>query len=104
MNNRHYAVKAGDQVTDQFPLSMFEKEQYHVEVYGPNGFYRVFKGGRVQPVLEVTCESQLDRLDPKKLSGNVALKIKGKLDAVITITDNAYKQPAKKITLKDHLT
>lgn len=100
MNNRHYAVKAGDQVIDEYPLSMFEKEQYHVEVYGPNGFYRVFKGGADSPQLEVACEGQLDRLNPKKYSGNIELKIKGKSKAVITIEDNAYKQPEKKITLK----
>lgn len=100
MNNRHYAVKAGDLVSDEYPLSMFEKEQYHVEVYGPNGFYRVFKGGHNSPPLEVACESQLDRLDRKKLSGNVVLKINGKLNATITITDNAYKQPGKQMSLK----
>ena len=100
MNNRHYAVKAGDRVIDEYPLSMFEKEHYHVEVYGPNGFYRVFKGGHNSPQLEVACESQLDRLDPKKLSGNVVLKINGKLNAAITITDHAYKQPGKKMNLK----
>jgi phospholipase C len=100
MNNRHYAVKAGDLVSDEYPLSMFEKEQYHVEVYGPNGFYRVFKGGHNSSQLEVACESQLDRLDRKKLSGNVVLKINGKLNATITITDNAYKQPGKQMSLK----
>ncbi len=100
MNNRHYAVKAGDRVIDEYPLSMFEKEQYHLEVYGPNGFYRVFKGEHNGPRLEVACESQLDRLNPKKLSGNVILKVHGKLNAAITITDNAYKQPEKKVALK----
>jgi phospholipase C len=100
MNNRHYAVKAGDRVQDEYPLSMFEDKQYHVEVYGPNGFYRVFKGGKNQPILNLTCESQLDRLDPKKLSGNVVLSMRGQLHAAITITDNAYKQSAKKVDLK----
>jgi phospholipase C len=100
MNNRHYAVKAGDRIQDKYPLSMFEKEQYHVEVYGPNGFYRVFKGGHNSPQLDVACESQVDRLDAKRLSGNVVLKITGKANAVLTITDNAYKQPGKKVSLK----
>ena len=100
MNNKHYAVKAGGRVQDEFPLSMFEGEQYHVEVYGPNGFYRVFKGGHNQPVLELSCGYQVDRLDSRRMSGNVLLKVTGKKILVCTISDNAYKQPTKKITLK----
>ena len=100
MNSRHYAVKAGDQVRDQFPLSMFEGKQYHLEVYGPNGFYRVFKGAEQNPKLELSCMAQPDRLDPKKLSGNVMLQFGGNENTTITIVDNAYQAKPKTIKLK----
>lgn len=100
MNSRNYAVKAGDQVSDTFPLSIFEKEQYHVEVHGPNGFYRVFKAAQQIPKMEVSCRSQPDRLDPNKLSGNLELQLIGTEKGVITIIDNAYKAKPKTIKLK----
>lgn len=36
----------------------------------------------------------------KGFFGNVVLKITGKANAVLTITDNAYKQRGKKVSLK----
>jgi phospholipase C len=100
MNSRHYAVKAGDQISDEFPAAMFQKGMYHLEVYGPNGFYREFKASEQSPQLEVSCSAQPDRLDPKKLSGNIELQFKGTAKGKITITDNAYKTKAKTISLK----
>jgi phospholipase C len=99
LNNRHYAVKAGDQVSDEFPRSIFEKEQYHVEIYGPNGFYRVFKAAQQNPQLVLRCISQIDRLDPKKLSGNLELHLEGNEKGIISIVDNAYKAKPKTIKL-----
>jgi phospholipase C len=100
MNSRNYAVKAGDQVSDEFPSILFEKEQYHVEVYGPNGFYRVFKAAQNHPQLEVRCLSQADRLNPKNLSGNLELTFDGTVKGTITIIDNAYKAKLKTLKLK----
>lgn len=100
MNSRNYAVRAGYQVSDEFPSILFDKEQYHVEVYGPNGFYRVFKAAQNHPQLEVTCMSQVDRLDPKKLSGNLELTFSGTVNGTITIIDNAYKSKLKTVRLK----
>ena len=39
-----YAVKPGDTLTKQVPLSLFGDSGYAIEVYGPNGFYRAFNG------------------------------------------------------------
>jgi len=38
------AVEAGGSVNYSWPLSDFEKEGYHLQVYGPNGFYREYQG------------------------------------------------------------
>ena len=34
----NYAVKAGDQLRDGWPVNDFLNNQYHLQVYGPNGF------------------------------------------------------------------
>ncbi|RPE08988.1 phospholipase C, phosphocholine-specific [Chitinophaga lutea] len=47
--SRGYAVKAGDRLTDEWDA----QTGYSLEVYGPNGFYREFKGDAADPGLTV---------------------------------------------------
>jgi phospholipase C len=91
----HYAVKAGDELQEEWPLNNFEDSNYHLRVYGPNGFLREFQGTKNDPDISIECGYQSSRLSKKTLTGNIELKISnlnaGKpLD--IKITDNAYKQ------------
>jgi phospholipase C len=91
----HYAVKAGDELQEEWPLNNFENSNYHLRVYGPNGFLREFQGTKNDPDISIECGYQSSRLSKKTLTGNIELKISnlnaGKpLD--IKITDNAYKQ------------
>lgn len=46
---RAYAVKPGDQLKDLFDRNLFQDNQIHIVVYGPNGFYREFKPGGLLP-------------------------------------------------------
>jgi phospholipase C len=50
---RNYAVAAGDQIEDSWGLSDFDDGVYHLQVFGPNGFFREFIGDRTDPILEV---------------------------------------------------
>src|SRR5690606_19355331 len=36
--NWDFAVPAGGSLTEQWPLEAFENGQYHLHLYGPNGF------------------------------------------------------------------
>lgn len=84
---RNYAVKAGDKIKDNWPV----EEDYHFKLYGPNGFFREFRGRKNDPELQVVCEYERKKL--KKLTGNIELKFKGNnVEQTIEITDNAYKQ------------
>lgn len=47
--NWAYTVKAGDVLADSWPLAE-TGGGYHFRVYGPNGFYRVFRGDAADPV------------------------------------------------------
>jgi phospholipase C len=45
-HNRSYAVAAGDSVSDSWKIDAFDKNTYHLAVFGPNGFYREFRGNK----------------------------------------------------------
>jgi len=87
-----YAVKPGDKITDTWQLTDFENDQYHLRVYGPNGFYREFKGNKNDPGVKIHFDRQ-KKLTSNELTGNVILKISNptKKQQVIEISDNAYK-------------
>ena len=90
----HYAVSVGDSLKESWPLESFENGDYHLRVYGPNGFFREFSGNKNDPKIQVECGYQASRFSQKTLTGNIELKIKN-LDPAhpvdVKITDNAYK-------------
>jgi phospholipase C len=85
--NWAYGLKPGDSITDAWPLAEFENNNYHLRVYGPNGFLREYKGNQADPALDIKCEYQAG------LSGNIELKLsnlKSSRPYHVEITDNAY--------------
>ncbi|MFY0254047.1 phosphocholine-specific phospholipase C [Chitinophaga sp. 30R24] len=80
-----YAVKAGDRLQDTWPLAAFEDAQYHLRVYGPNGFYREFAGNAEDPKVEIQCIYQRSITNTKKLTGNVALKLMNHGDKAVEV-------------------
>jgi len=96
-----YAAVAGDTLTDAWPLNEFENASYHLRVYGPNGFFREFKGNAADPDIDVVCEYQPGLTDNKKLSGNIELALHNNSSALqtIEIADHAYKTNNHKKTL-----
>jgi len=101
MRSRYYAVKAGDKINDEFALNMFKDQQYHIQVNGPNGFFREFKGNETDPDVLISCEYQAVKGRSANLSGNVELKISN-LNAhmayEISVIDHAYH--AKPVNLE----
>lgn len=99
----HYAVTAGDTLTEQWPLHAFKDDEYLLRVYGPNGFFREFTGNAKDPLIEINCEYERSGLLKNKLSGNIELKISNLSrdhSYEIEILDNAYKNKplSKKIS------
>jgi phospholipase C len=93
-----YTAIAGDTLADEWPLHEFENSNYHLRVYGPNGFFREFKGNIADPAVDAVCEYQRSLTDSKKLSGNIELKLKntGKAQHIVEITDHGYKTNSRK--------
>ncbi|PTQ92640.1 phospholipase C [Mucilaginibacter yixingensis] len=96
-----YAVKPGDTLNDQWPLDAFETKQYHLRAYGPNGFYREFKGDASNPQVEATVAYERNRISKNQLTGNLVISIKNNDSRphTVTLTDNAYKTGSKQQTL-----
>ena len=86
---RQYAVKAGDNLFDEWPTDT--EGNYHLQLYGPNGYYREFAGNAADTAIEVLCE--YEKAGSKSLTGNIELKIRNTSGNKITVqvTDNAYK-------------
>lgn len=55
----HFALEAGTELDFLWPLENFRDEKYHLDAYGPNGFYRGFRGRRGEPALEVNARYEV---------------------------------------------
>ena len=64
MKSWDFALEAGTELDYQWPLENFEEGQYLLEAYGPNGFFRSFKGEEGELSLEVN--TTYDITDQKK--------------------------------------
>lgn len=97
----HFAVKAGNSLQESWPMENFQGEGYHLTVYGPNGFYREFRGRNNEPELQVTCGYEQRKLNKNRFTGNIELKISNPASKVssVKIVDNEYGNPtvSKKI-------
>lgn len=66
-----FAVRAGDQIEYEWPLEDFEGQMYHLNAYGPNGFFREFRGYKTG--LSISIESQ--KTNSRDVSGYFKLRI-----------------------------
>lgn len=92
-----FAVKAGDEVEYTWSLKDFEGGQYHLKVYGPNGFFRDFSGNR-EKSMEVACAPEVKGA---KVRGNLRVEVKnsGKNPLRLLWSDDTYNKHATDFTL-----
>lgn len=92
MHSWNYAVAAGNHLNNSWPINDFNNRQYHLRVYGPNGFFREFRGNTEDP-LQFLCAYQERKTTPVKLTGNILLNIynPGTKAWTVEIIDHAYK-------------
>ena len=89
-NRRSYTVKAGDSFFDKIDF----EENYDFDLYGPNGFFRSFKGSSNDPDIEVFCEYDR-KSDGKQFSGKLSFRIVNKNPGnsyTVKINDNSYQK------------
>ncbi|MFZ4261272.1 phosphocholine-specific phospholipase C [Sphingobacterium sp. HJSM2_6] len=86
----NFGVRAKEELYYEWPFSLFNHADFDIRVYGPNGFYRRFKGSLAQEVLDVSVQVN----NPKK-----GLIIKtAKYSKSIQITDPSYKRKGEIIS------
>jgi len=71
----HFAVSAGNALTEKWSLNNFKDSSYHIRLYGPNGFYREFAGNAQDPEIYIDCEYETDSSHKNQLTGNIKLTI-----------------------------
>jgi phospholipase C len=84
-----YAVKAGDTISETVPMSVFADGRYSIDVHGPNGFFRSFKGDSHSPAIQV--QTAYERKGAG-LSGDVEIHLSnpGSQPLKVTVQDNSY--------------
>ncbi|HTR41063.1 MAG TPA: phospholipase C, phosphocholine-specific, partial [Pseudomonadales bacterium] len=95
--NWNYAVKAGDTIQDTFALAEFPDGVYYLQLSGPNGFYREFRGSAADPLLELA-------LPPASNENSSAATLcltnhDSQQSLTVTISDLAYGSSVKTVTL-----
>lgn len=87
--NVSYTVAPGESLRDRWPLAAFVDGNYHIEVHGPNGFFREFQGRASAPELSVSCRYEMAANNP---TGNIVLRLSGgsAQPSIVDIEDRAY--------------
>jgi phospholipase C len=81
-----YAVAAGDEVEDAWPLGDFEHGAYRLRIHGPNGFFREFSGDASDPAVGIV-------LRPAAASpgdAEIVLSPSGGVPVTVTLEDLSY--------------
>ena len=86
---RRYTVEAGKSLTDSWNIAS-ERGAYDLRVYGPNGFFRVFREGGNIAANAVAPEIRLD-YDREQGDLLVSFSNPGARACVITVRDMAYR-------------
>jgi phospholipase C len=97
-----FAVKAGDAIEYRWPLKDFEGEMYHLQVYGPNGFFREFAGNGVNG-LEVMCEPIRKG---KRATGTLKVYLKNPRKETLRLQflEDKYRDTKRELVLKSGAT
>ncbi|MFD2200807.1 phosphocholine-specific phospholipase C [Shivajiella indica] len=53
MKSWSFALEAGSEMDFSWPVQNFENNKYQLDAYGPNGFFRSFKGTNEEPLMEI---------------------------------------------------
>ena len=88
-----YAVAAGDRIADRFPLALFDANAYHLCVYGPNGFFRAFRGAGDDPHLAARLRNRATGAELTLVNRNAARSL------AVTLEDQAYGMMPRHIHL-----
>jgi phospholipase C len=102
VTTRAYAVAAGDRLEDTWNLEAFTGGAYHLQVHGPNGWMREFKGAGNDPAVEFQVEYTHTRRNGPALTGEVEVRLvnRDSRPHEVTLRDHGYGNKPVKRTLR----
>ncbi|HSF53610.1 MAG TPA: alkaline phosphatase family protein, partial [Algoriphagus sp.] len=92
----NFTVSPGDALEFTWQLKDFENSEYHLRVYGPNGFYREFTGNAESRGVVLDFQPDLMLKCPRK----VTLVAQSQKDLSAQLKENAYRTNEKALELK----
>lgn len=95
-----FAVAAGDNVPYSWKVDEFENHLYYLRTYGPNGFFREYRGSLDDPELEI--EFVPETAPFRVPTGSVILKAKNTNPLIpleLVIRDLGYGKPTVRLTV-----
>lgn len=98
--NWHFAAKAGDQFTYEWPLAEFSSGNYALRLHGPNGFYREFRGGKQDHGVRVDVNYETSG-KTKSPTGNLLLTLenRGAETVAMRLLDHGYGKSDNAFTI-----
>jgi len=97
---RNYAVSPGGRLTDAWSLSEFVDGAYSLFAYGPNGFYREFKGTITDPRVDILCDPLISDAGQIRAQVAIAISNRGKFEKyTVHIADETYGAKLKPVVL-----
>ncbi len=94
-----FAVKSGDSISYQWPIASFENGQYHLRVYGPNGYFREFEGSVQGPRIHIEAKpikQKREYTDKIKLTLSNSSALQG---VSLKLVDEVYQKDEKTLHL-----
>lgn len=98
MNQWNFCVLPGEQISYQWKLDDFIGDNYTLECYGANGFFRSFKDAKKLAGLNVRVSPKM--LNVKKSTRDVRIVVLSQKQETVIITDNAYGNRMQTMVLK----
>lgn len=95
----HYAVKAGDTLTDRIDLNRFATDGYDMEIHGPNGFFRQFKGQRTGGYPAVACKPLVRAAGALEAGLAFTFTNPSAQEMQVTLSSNAYEQFSRVVVI-----
>jgi len=99
--SRNYAVSPGGSLSDNWAINAFENGLFQLDVHGPNGFYRMFKGDAKHPNIKIRCTYEKSR-DEKSFTGRLLFTCinQDSKNHQLLLEDISYGQGKKAVQLK----
>lgn len=83
----NFAVREGEPLSYNWPLTEFGGGVYHLQVHGPNGFFCEFKGSALDPDLQVDVLTDAS-------TGNLKVVCSSESKLNLLVKDVSYNRPA----------